>query len=60
MDQELIGWVLVFAGVADLIVAFTIVRPRLGEEQRRVVVPLVAASGGLMVSLGGCFLGGVF
>jgi hypothetical protein len=59
MHTEVMGWVLVAAGVSDVLVAVFVVGPRVPEPRRGTVVAAVAAGGGLMVALGGCMLGGV-
>ena len=60
MNNNLIGWILVGCGLVDVATALLVVAPRVPPERRRTVVAAVTASGALMVSLGGCFLGGVF
>jgi hypothetical protein len=59
-SRELVGWALIGCGVLDVVMGLLVLAPRLPEGRRRAVVVAMAGSGGLMLSLGGCFLGGVF
>jgi hypothetical protein len=59
-NRDLVGWALIGCGVFDVVMGVYVLAPRMPEGRRRAVVTAMAASGGLMVSLGGCFLGRVF
>jgi hypothetical protein len=59
MPHPELGWVLVVAGVVDVATAVLVLRPRLPEARRAVVVSAVASGGALMVLLGAAFLAGL-
>jgi hypothetical protein len=58
-DPSILGWVLVAAGVLDVLTAVLVLGPRLPEPRRPVVLGAVLSGGVLMALLGGCFLAGL-
>jgi hypothetical protein len=58
-EPPILGWVLVVAGVLDVLTALLVLGPRLPEPRRPVVVGAVLSGGVLMALLGGCFRSGL-
>jgi hypothetical protein len=59
--MELIGWLLIAAGLLEPVVGVLLVGPRIPDERRRLMLHVaLITSGMLMVGLGVAFLLGLF
>ena len=58
--NQIVGIVLLFTGLLDVILAFVVVGPRLPEERRRFVQMALVVGAVVMIALGTAFLSGAF
>jgi hypothetical protein len=59
VKPDAIGWILIGAGVLDLLVGFLVLRPRVPEANRTVVLLGLATGAAFLFVVGGLFLAGV-
>jgi hypothetical protein len=57
--NQIVGIVLLFTGLVDLLLAFVVVGPRLPEERRHIVQMALVLGAVLLIALGALFLSGV-